>query len=43
MTPSATLDYLRTQTSRLLDPRAYDALSAVIRRGDVPGIPQIGA
>jgi len=41
MTPAATLDYLRTQTGRLLDPRAYDALGAVIRRGTVPGIPRI--
>ena len=41
MSPSATLDYLRTQTGRLLDPRAYDALGAVIRRGDIPGIPRI--
>ncbi|MES2522863.1 MAG: HD domain-containing phosphohydrolase [Gemmatimonadota bacterium] len=43
MTPAATLDYLRTQTGRLLDPRAYDALGAVVRRGAVAGIPRIGA
>ncbi|HYW32304.1 MAG TPA: HD domain-containing phosphohydrolase [Gemmatimonas sp.] len=43
MTPGATLDYLGTQTSRLLDPRAYDALGAVVRRGAVAGIPRIDA
>ncbi|MEO7520359.1 MAG: HD domain-containing phosphohydrolase [Gemmatimonas sp.] len=42
MTPAATLEYLRTQTRKLLDPQMYDALGAVIRRGDVPGIPRIG-
>ena len=42
MTPSSTLDYLRTQTGRLLDPHIYDALGTVIRRGTVPGIPRIG-
>lgn len=41
MTPAATLDYLSTQTGRLLDPRAYDALGTVVRRGDVPDIPRI--
>lgn len=42
MTAEATLDYLRTQTGRLLQPRVYEALGAVIRRGDVAGIPRIG-
>jgi putative two-component system response regulator len=42
MTPAATLDYLSTQTGRLLDPRAYDALGVVIRRGNIPDIPRIG-
>ncbi|MCA0377714.1 MAG: response regulator [Gemmatimonadetes bacterium] len=42
MTADATLDYLRTQTGRLLQPRVYEALGAVIRRGDVPGIPRVG-
>ncbi|MCW2921082.1 MAG: two-component response regulator [Thermoleophilia bacterium] len=42
MTPAATLDYLRTQTGRLLDPRAYDALGIVIRRGNIPDVPHIG-
>ena len=42
MTPSSTLDYLRTQTGRLLDPHIYDALGTVIRRGTVPGIPRVG-
>lgn len=41
MTPASTLDYLRTQAGRLLDPQVYDALGAVIRRGAVPGIPHI--
>ena len=41
MTPAATLEYLRTQTGRLLDPKAYDALGTVVRRGEVPGIPRI--
>lgn len=41
MTPAATLDYLRTQTGRLLDPQVYEALGTVVRRGAVPGIPRI--
>lgn len=41
MTPASTLDYLRTQAGRLLDPHVYDALAAVVRRGDVAEIPRI--
>ncbi len=41
MTPASTLDYLRTQAGRLLDPQIYEALGTVIRRGNVPGIPCI--
>lgn len=41
MTPDATLDYLRTQAGRLLDPRVYVALDTVVRRGETAGVPQI--
>jgi putative two-component system response regulator len=41
MTAQTTLDYLRTQVHRLLDPRVYEALVAVIQRGEVEGIPRI--
>jgi putative two-component system response regulator len=41
MTARNTLDYLRTQVNRLLEPRVYEALVAVITRGDVPGIPRL--
>jgi putative nucleotidyltransferase with HDIG domain len=41
LTAATTLDYLRTQTGRLLEPRVYDALGNVIRRGHVPGLPRL--
>lgn len=42
LSAATTLDYLRTQVGRLLDPAMYEALAEVIRRGDVPGILRIG-
>lgn len=42
MTAVATLEYLATQTGRLLEPRVYEALKAVVERGGVPGIPRVG-
>ncbi|QJR36630.1 HD-GYP domain-containing protein [Gemmatimonas groenlandica] len=41
MTADTTLDYLRTQAGRLLEPRIYDALNAVVRGGTVEGIPRV--
>ena len=41
MATEHTLAYLGTQVGGLLEPRIYAALSAVIRRGDVTGIPRI--
>jgi len=41
MTATVTLDYLRTQTERLLEPQIFDALQLVIRRGIVPGLPRM--
>lgn len=41
MSAATTLDYLRMQVGRLLEPRVYEALGAVIRRGHVPGIPRV--
>jgi HD-GYP domain-containing protein (c-di-GMP phosphodiesterase class II) len=32
MTADQTLDYLRTQTGRLLDPRVFDALRLIVSR-----------
>jgi putative nucleotidyltransferase with HDIG domain len=40
MSASTTLDYLRMQAGRLLEPRVYEALGAVIRRGGVPDLPR---
>jgi response regulator RpfG family c-di-GMP phosphodiesterase len=42
LSATTTLDYLRTQTGRLLEPRIYDALVAVVHGGRVAGIPRIG-
>ncbi len=39
--PATTLDYLRTQAGRLLEPRIYDALRDVVTRGQVQDIPRI--
>ena len=41
LTAVTTLDYLRTQAGRLLEPRIYDALHAVVRNGTVEGIPRV--
>jgi len=41
MAPTTTLDYLRTQAGRLLEPRVYEALRTVVTRGAVPGIPRV--
>ncbi len=41
MTAGSTLDYLRTQAGRLLEPRIFDALNAVVRGGIVEGIPRV--
>ena len=41
MTAAATLDYLRLQAGRLLEPRIYDALHAVVNAGTVEGIPRV--
>jgi putative nucleotidyltransferase with HDIG domain len=41
MSAATTLDYLRVQTGRHLDPRVYDALFATIQSGAVPNIPRI--
>lgn len=41
MTAAVTLDYLRTQTGRLLEPRVYEALRVVVEAGQVPGIPKV--
>jgi response regulator RpfG family c-di-GMP phosphodiesterase len=41
MSASATLEYLRTQTGRHLEPRIFDALHAVVRGGTVEGIPRL--
>ncbi len=41
MTAVATLDYLRSQTGRLLEPRIFDALHAVVQGGTVEGIPRL--
>jgi putative two-component system response regulator len=40
MSASTSLDYLRTQAGRLLEPRLYDALVAVIHAG-LPGLPPV--
>lgn len=41
LSAATTLDYLRTQVGRLLEPRIYEALGAVVRRGNVAGIPRM--
>lgn len=41
MSAEATLDYLGTQIGRLLEPRIFDALHAVVRAGTVDGIPRV--
>lgn len=41
MSARSTLDYLRTQVNRLVEPRVYDALVAVVTQGTVPGIPRV--
>jgi len=41
MPPTTTLDYLRTQAGRLIEPRIYEALTVVVMRGAVPGIPRV--
>lgn len=41
MTAAATLDFLRTEVGRLLEPRVYEALVAVIGRGAVPDVPRL--
>ncbi len=41
MSAATTLDYLRMQVGRLLEPAAYEALAAVVRRGSVPGLPRL--
>jgi len=42
MSAVATLEYLATQTGRLLEPRVYAALRVVVERGYVAGIPRVG-
>lgn len=42
MSAATTLDYLRTQAGRLIEPSIYDALGAVVRGGLVPGLPRVG-
>jgi putative nucleotidyltransferase with HDIG domain len=41
MTAATTLDYLRLQAGRLLEPRIYEALQAVVSEGTVEGIPRV--
>lgn len=41
LTANTTLEYLRTQAGRLLEPQIYEALGAVVRRGHVPELPRI--
>ncbi len=41
MTAATTLDYLRLQAGRLLEPRIYEALHAVVNDGTVEGIPRV--
>ena len=41
MTAATTLEYLRTQAGRLLEPRIYDALHTVVQSGAVEGIPRV--
>ena len=41
MTAATTLEYLRAQSGRLLEPRIYDALLAVVQSGIVEGIPRV--
>jgi HD-GYP domain-containing protein (c-di-GMP phosphodiesterase class II) len=41
LSASTTLDYLRTQTGKLLDPDAFEALSQVVRGGTLDGIPRV--
>lgn len=41
LSASTTLDYLRTQVGRLLEPRVYEALRTVIGRGSVSGLPRM--
>jgi putative two-component system response regulator len=42
LTAATTLDYLRTQAGRLIEPRVYEALSTVVRRRDLPTLPRVG-
>lgn len=39
LSAATTLDYLRTQAGRLIEPRIYEALGEVIRLGTIPGLP----
>jgi putative nucleotidyltransferase with HDIG domain len=41
MAPTTTLDYLCTQSGRLIEPQMYEALRVVVRRGAIPGIPRV--
>ena len=41
LSAATTLDYLLSQSGRLLEPRIYESLAAVVRRGSIPELPQI--
>ncbi len=41
MTAASTLDYLRSQTGRLIEPRVYEALREVIHSGAIPELPRL--
>jgi len=41
LSATTTLDYLRTQAGRLIEPRIYEALRIVVRSGAVPEIPRL--
>lgn len=41
LSATTTLDYLRTQTGRLIEPRIYEALSEVVRSGVVAEVPRL--
>lgn len=43
MSAPQTLEFLRSQSGLLLDPRIFTALETVVRSGSVPGMPQIDA
>lgn len=41
LSATTTLDDLLSQLGRLLEPRIYESLAAVVRRGSIPDLPQI--